>query len=106
MRALGYARLRLLLAVFAALTILGLFAFESCRIAHYVLEPNCPARESGNPADCAFCTQFELVPAELAPEAILPDLSEIIGIAAETRALCRPEEHRLTPRGRSPPTRS
>ncbi len=103
MSVLSYARLRTLLAVFAFLTILGLFAFESCRITHYILEPDCPARRSGDPADCPFCTQFELVPAELAPEAALPDVSELVAIAAEPETCCPLDEHQLTPRGRSPP---
>jgi len=103
MSRLGYARLRAFLAACSLLAILGLFAFESSRIAHYILEPDCPARRSGNPADCAFCVQFELVPAELAPEVTLPDVSELVAIATETVVRFRLEEHRLTPRGRSPP---
>ena len=96
-------RLRLVLTLLALQTIVGIFAVEGFKVVHWVMEPDCPAQEAGNPAACFFCSHFSLLVGETTPalETPVPCRIALLGVPDDVLLIPAPGEV-LNP-ARSPP---
>ena len=103
MNALALRRSTNLLALLAGLTLAGMGGFECSKIAHYLLEPDCPGRTSNDETRCPFCAIFSYMVGEtpVAVEAPAPPESGVLPLPeAAARAAAIPA---LPGQSRSPP---
>jgi len=65
-------RRRPLAVLLAFQAILGLGMLEIYYVAHQILEPDCPARTTGNPNTCFFCSHLSFIAVEETPACTPP----------------------------------
>ncbi len=91
------------LAVFAFQAVLGLGMLDVYRVAHEYLEPDCPARTTGNPNTCFICSHLSYISADT-PETVplsVHTQGQVREIVLVVDRVCSAEIHESP--ARSPP---
>jgi hypothetical protein len=96
-------RLRPVLTLLVFQAVVGIFAVEGFKVVHWAMEPDCPARETGNPAACLFCSHFSLLVGETTPALEPPVPCRIALLGTPDDVLLIPAPGEVLNPGRSPP---